>query len=215
MAYGDNRTTVETDAFPSSIDSGWQNGPDLWSNLLWVTGGFVEALSTSGCIVRVGTAHAADQYATTEVNAFKNNTSVQGVTLRGTSSTTACYLCIVEARSGETPTSAYVIHDVAEAGSSTEVSSDLSFADDLSSGDTITGEAEGTTIRLGTNEGAGDTERTSGTNSSHSSGEPGLFAGDDTDDTRSRSTAWEGGDITAAAGGATLQGSLMMMGVGI
>jgi hypothetical protein len=209
MAYGDNRTTVETDTFDSSIDSEWTNGPDLWSTQTWVTGGVVEPSSggASCMITRNDAAHANDQYAIMTISAFGTN-SEMGIQLRGGTTITRCYVAYCDSINPNR----YQMIDVAEDGGSTSLMSDSGFGGSLSSGDTVTFEAEGSTLRMGTNEGSGDTQRGSDqTDSTWSDGEPGAFCLESSTPANSRYTAWEGGDIGAAAAATKF---LTLLGVG-
>lgn len=63
------RTLIASDAFPSSIDSGWTNGPGAYDTMSWVSSGVINetAVAGRGAMVRASGTYPGDQYSKTVV----------------------------------------------------------------------------------------------------------------------------------------------------
>jgi len=200
MAYGDNRSEIASDTFDSSIDSSWDTGWADWNNMIWVSGGYVDvnAAGTKHGMRRNTGTYADDQYSIITNEEFDDNdVGAQEFAIGRAASGGADESCYFAEYSMEGD-----IYELEEVTSSFGFSSLASASHTgalLAQGDTITIECEGTTMRMGTNEGSGDTERITATDATLTSGRPGLGAvraGSAT----VRITDWSGGDISAAGG---------------
>lgn len=198
MAYGDNRQQVASDTFDSSIGASWDNGPGDFNTYVFVTGGHIAPVSDVapvGMRRNTGT-YNNDQYSTITLQAV-GGSYVVGVSVRHPTGATdeSCYAGTAVQGGG------YTIDEFDSAFGVTNLATGGSSAGFNAAGETMTCEAEGTTVRMGTNEGAGDTQRLSTTDNTLASGRPGMVAYDD----NVQITAWAGGDI-AVVGGATPHG---------
>lgn len=94
------------------------------------------------------------------------------------------------------------------------VFSDATGHHSITSGDTFAGEAEGTTIRCGSNnQGGGDNEQKASTDASHGSGSVGILCYAANDATIGRITGWAGGDMAASGPAVVVPGPLMIGGI--
>ncbi len=200
MAYGDNRSAVASDTFDSSISASWSNGEGDWDTFTWATGGYVQPTSAGSDPAMRWNADTPnnDQYSTITVQTHStSNLNNIGARVRCASGTNeSCYLGQVAstALGGDK-------YQIFELNSSFGFSllTSTGTAGGLSSGHTVTVEAEGTTIRLGTAEGGADTQRVSTTDATIAGGSWGLVGYADATASECRITAWEGGNIVPAS----------------
>jgi hypothetical protein len=201
MAYGDNRQTVASDTFDSSINgTNWENGGGDWGTFSWVTGGYIQpATANADCALRrsVGT-YNADQWAQVVAQVHSGSTNAwMGAAVRMQAGTNeSAYIGY-----SVTTDQIYTIYETDSGMGFTELANSTTNWAALSAGDTLTTEVEGTTIRLGDDRGT-DTQRLTTTDATLSSGNPGIQCYTELATSDLRITAWEGGDI-AAGGGAT------------
>jgi len=196
MAYGDNRTSVATDTFDSEISASWENGGGDWGTFDWVTGGHVQ-ISTSGAtgaIRRNSEAFADDQYSKVTVNAQTTGGSWIGAAVRMQAGTDeSAYVGYADGDN-----TLFAIYEVSSAFGFTSLADTSGTGDiPLSAGETLTLEAEGTTLRFGSDADGADGQEVSTTDATLASGDPGASIYT-TDVVSTRITAWEGGDIGAA-----------------
>ena len=216
MAYGDNRSSVATDTFDTSISASWTQGPDTYADLAWVTGGHVEPATNAAtnCMVRNAESFADDQYCKITVNTLSAaDGNLLGAACRASTTQETTYAGLVTSASGLTPSAKYTIFEADAAATFTELAATGTYGA-LAAGDTITLEAEGTTLRLGTSEGGGaDTQRLTTTDATIASGQSSVFAVALSTTSRARLTAWEGGDIGAGGGTSVRYKYLTLLGV--
>lgn len=195
MVYGD-RSEVTSDTFDASIDSDWTNGPFSWNALTWFAGGFVGPNASSDTMMfdEVNT-FDDDQYATATAETINSGgwiwASVRNV--GGASFDEACYLFTIDNGSSDD----YHLYEITNGPSFNLIETIINPT--FGTGDTITCECEGTTIRGGSNEGGGDTQRDDGTNTDPTltTGFPGI-GGIDEAANDMEITSVSMGDITAA-----------------
>ena len=215
MAYGDNRSEVASDTFDSSIGSAWSAHPDM-DNMAWASGGYVTPTNhnaDAGIIRNTGT-YADDQYSISAIGFMDDYVGGGGdelwASVRQSGSNSACYLGIVT-----TDSTKYQIVKVTSGDTWTYLDeTGTASPPEFSEGDTVTIEAEGTTLRIGTNEGSGDTQRSSTTDSAHSSGVPGCGIWNNNSAANTGITAWSGGNIGAGGASAISGTAAMVFGAG-
>jgi len=195
VAYGDNRSELASDTFDSSIDGNWAVGEGDWDNMQWLTGGHVEPIGNTSCAMRrSGETYADDQYSILTINAMTTNSDWVAATVRMASGVDeSAYVCYYDTELNE-----YSIYEFDSAFGATLLNSVANDTTALQAGDTLTAEVEGITIRLGTNEGSGDGQRLTTTDTTITSGDPGMHIFQGLNE--SSITAWSGGDIGAGAG---------------
>lgn len=210
MAYGDNRgTPVGSDTFDSTIDTGnWENGPSTYGSFSWVTGGYVEPASADDCMLRnkQGT-YGDDQWSEATIQTFSGPACYPLSSCRTPSGSTVAYAGGLENSGVDT----YLVYRIDASESFTLIDSTSWGAAPLVTGDTVTLEVEGsspTTLRVGTNEGSGDSQKlTNNTDSSgpQSGGTPGMQYYENSTSSL-QVTSWQGGTIGAAPAGANPKG---------
>ncbi len=204
MAYTDNRSEVSSDAFPSSIDSDWDNSNE-WGAFQWfaAAGGFLNPVSgnTDTLMFQNTGTYDTDQYSTSEVHTVTYGPTPHpyGAAVRNQGGTdTACYVGCYVADSNA-PDSYWCIYEADADAALTELTTAApSTETGLAAGDTVTCEAEGTTIRVGGDIAGitgGDQEGTNTTDATVSGGRPGIYV---YQPNTCRVNAWAGGDIEAA-----------------
>ena len=208
MAYGDNRSEVASDTFDSSISASWDNGYGDYETLSWVTGGHVEpsaAFGEPGMRRNTGT-YADDQYSRITINAFSSSASEIWAMARCASGATdeSCYAAVNTANGSQ-----HAINEINSSLGITTLTSSNTDPDNPGSGDILTCECEGTTIRSGDTMNGGDAQRLTTTDATLTGGRPGLLAFTAGATSATRITAWSGGDISAdlnvSVGVATLE----------
>ena len=199
MAYGD-RTQVATDDFSTDpFTSRWTNGPADWNNCTWAGTDYVEA----------STANSDNSMQRSNSETFDDD-QYSTVTLQNSMTASADDFVgpAVRSSTGAGDESAYIVYanstnnrfDIYETNASfgfTLLANDT-WPGAPSAGDTITAEAEGTTIRGGSNQGGGDTERVSTTDNTLTGGEP-MIVFYDASTVNMAVDDWEGGDMGAVA----------------
>lgn len=165
-AYGDNRTQTATDPFTSSIDAAaWDNGYDAYALMAWnaANGGVVTGTVGSTAGMRRISTIGANQYSTITAQLGTTGTTLGAACRMHLSSTSeAAYLGSVNNYSSDT----YNLEIIADGITFSDVAAPITWSTSpIAAGETITCEAEGTTIRFGTAEGGADTQRLTGTNS--------------------------------------------------
>ncbi len=201
MAWNDRSEVASDDFSTNPLTSRFDNGQGAWDALAYnATPDTVAAGSYSGngCSARRTNSETynADHYATVTMGSAVDNDDYPGPTVENQTTGTECYHGYLEG-----PTSDFVIWEIDISTNFTELAS-LTGTYSLSSGDTMTLEREGTTLRLGDNTGSGETERVSTTDNTLSGGRPGMYIYDESGaDTDTTFSAWAGGNITA--GGTT------------
>ena len=194
MPYGANHQEIVSDTFDSSIDSSWNTGHGEWNTCVWVTGGHIEAdgASLQGQIQRVvSESYSDDQYAIVTVQTFGTVSGTAALCRCQEGADESCY-------AGTTITAGTDRYEIAEKFSdfsSTPLASTSSGYQAPVAGDTLTLEAEGTTLRFGTDDSGTDVQKLSTTDNTLTSGQPGALTFDVTDAADARMTAWSGGDI--------------------
>lgn len=192
QTYGVDRHEIASDAFPSSIDGNWTVGEGFWFDFSWVSSGIIVSdFAVAAGMHRSGETYADDQYS---ILTFDSESG--GAVLD--------YGASVRRGSGGSDESGYHMAFDADAGNWAlfETTASRNFSElastthdgALSQGDTITCEVEGTSIRGGTNEGSGDTERITTTDATLTSGDPGIYSQMGFASSVKWS-AWSGGDI--------------------
>ncbi len=192
MAYGDNRQETASDTFDSSIDGNWDNtGPGTWDPLTWVSGGHIEEQNgfSDGVIIRTGETYADDQYSRVTVQT-QGSSTLHSCLMRQQAGDDTAYAAIADNAFNDE----FGIYEITD-GSAVQIGAGSGASADIpmSDGEIVTGEIEGTTIRVGSDVG-GDHEEDSQTDNTLTSGDPGVML------TRiggvnPRATAWSGGDI--------------------
>lgn len=206
MAYGDNRSAVASDTFDASISASWTAGEGAWDNIVWATGGhFTVGVAGSGfgsSLRRNTGTYANNGYSSITIQTLSGAAHNQIGAIVRKQASTAGYYGVVSSNSIYDAQRYELFELDGSNGYTLLTASGTPGA--FSAGNTVTLEAEGTTLRLGTNEGSGDTQRLTTTDATLSSGWPGIAAVADTAATQCQGTAWEGGDITAGGGGGFL-----------
>lgn len=203
MAYGDNRQQLASDAFPTEIDVNWDNsGPGNWVAVAWVSGGHVEnpTEGSDASLVRTGETYADDQYCRATVQVHGTATLLSCI-LRAQASDDTAYIAVADNLIADE----FAIYEVTNGAPAQLGGSGASGDIPMSAGEIVTGEIEGTTIRVGSSVG-GDHEEDSQTDNTLTSGDPGLLLSRGASGAV-QATAWLGGDI-AIGGGATPKGPL-------
>ncbi len=196
MAYGDNRTEVASDAFTDDpLSARFSNGEGSWTDMAYdsVTDSLeaVDQNSNSGVRRDNSESFANDQYCTVTVEEHGGASTWLAARVRSASGTDeTAYL-----GSDDTFGNEYIIYETSTSLGFTELSVQTG-ADSggMSQGETITIEAEGSALRMGTNEGSGDTERTTATDATLTSGDPGMYIYSDSQGD-AKLGAWSAGDI--------------------
>ncbi len=196
------RSEVASDTFDSSIDSSWDNGPGGFGTLSFQTGGHIKAdsVDTRSALRRNTGTYDDDQYSIITIQAHGDGDSFNtiGPIARYQAGTTQqCYAGEILA----TNTIISVgnrIQEYPSSGSPTELTSG-GVDRDLSAGDTVVLEVEGSTITMFSNEsGGGETQLLQTTDSTITGGRPGVYISYDVSaDTDCMITAWSGGDLVA------------------
>lgn len=198
MAYGDNRSEVFNDTFDSSIDGNYENGGGDWDPLVWATGGVIQASAGAfaSCAIRRTTTVNDDQYC-----------QVVSATQSGDTYTA----CIVRMAAG-TDESSYIGYSAHFESNYQIWESDSAFGFNLLastatgwgallSGEILTMEAEGSTLRLGDNNSGSDTEYLTTTDATISSGSIGCHLSVSTGaEANAEITQLIGGNISAGGG---------------
>jgi len=202
MAYGDNRSSVASDTFDSTIDGSWTNGPGDWPPCDWWTGGHVTPTNTGiySNIKRNTGTYVDDQYSQTIVHSYVVAADCETwttVRMQVTDTDEACYGGVwTTDPSGDGHQ--FRIFEVNNSYQFTDLASSGVDQDNPSQGDILTTEVEGTTIRMGDNINGADAQRVTTTDATISSGRPGLvvftFSGDEDS---CNITSWDGGNISA------------------
>lgn len=163
-----------TDDFSGAL-SGYDNGPGDYSTMA-VSGGLLQAAATGTPtgIVRNTGGYSPDQYSKITINNITGGAGVgnsASAFVRHAGGTTeACYLADVE---GDTGTYRYAIYEVDNAFGFTQLSTNGTGAS-LTGPVNVTIEAEGTALRLYSDEGGSESLRTSTTDATLISGRPGC-----------------------------------------
>jgi len=193
MAYGDFRIPLFTDTFDSEISSSWTQGHGDWDTWEWVSGGHIQpaATDTDAGMYRNDISPANNQYIVATVGTPAGGTTNwwEAYVRSATGTDESCYCCGWDNTSG---TFAYNIWEVDSAFGWTGLAEEAT-GDTLGTGNTISIEAVGTTIRMGTDEGSGDAQRLVTSDATLSSGEVGVACYGDK--TELRFTAVSGGNI--------------------
>jgi hypothetical protein len=200
MAYGDNRSEVETDAFPSSIDAGWDNPFANFVGWSWSSSGNIvpDDLSNGNCCIRSKTALNDDQYGSLTVNGTPGTDASAAVILRCAPTTNeAHYRCYNQHNSNR-----WAIYEYFDGASFGVLATDNTSYSELTDGEVIFGEVEGTAIRMGDNTSGSDTQRVATTDATLTGGEVGIgcFVGSGT----LAVSAFTSGNIASGGGGAPL-----------
>jgi hypothetical protein len=204
MAYGDNRNLVASDTFDSSIDAAWTNGRADWATWSHNGDGTISPSASDSQIQRNTGTYTDDHYS---VVTMAGVAAAGFVCASGRGATGAtdesCYIAVATDYSAGSTPDEWGIEEVSSAfGFSTLTSGAL--PNTLSTGETVTLECEGTTLRMGSNQGAGDAQRGTTTDATLTTGWPGICGGNAGHDV----TAWSGGSI-GAAGGAVIPAASM------
>ncbi len=195
MAYGDDRFSARNETFDSALPSGIANGDGDWGAMQWVSGGTIEPTtdSTESAFRHDGDqVFIPDQYATVTVGTQTGTDCGIGAKVRGQAGTDeSCYVGFVGTGPGANK---YLLYSVNSSNTYTLQAFGTTSAN-LSAGDTVTIEVEGTSIRLGTKEGVGsDTSRISFTDAGITTGDPGPVGHTGTGDV-AQITEWDAGYI--------------------
>ena len=197
-SYGDRAAASASDVFDTGISANWDNAEGPWNGSVSHTGTVVfsgGSFVTAGMLYSVGSPNFADdQWAQIDGELHKHTVGVQ---LRANVADRAGYLCM-EQSGGTTPT--WEIRVYSGAGSVLDSATSTTNGHAILAGDTLTGEVEGTTVRVGSNDsGAGDTERLNLTDATHASGIPGLAVYGANETNLTRIDNWRAGDMAAVA----------------
>lgn len=188
------RSQVASDTFDSSISSEWSAASQDGGLPTWVTGGHADV---SGGLTRrnVGT-YSDDQYSKIVIQNHgisAGNISVIGCGVR-MQSTGDFYSCsVVSVNNYGAPHCYEIIHWEGTGG---VILATAGTAHDLNAGDIVVLEVEGDTLTMFTDEGSGEVERVSITDSNVTSGRPGVSGYAESGDP-ALITSWEGGDLTS------------------
>ena len=205
MVYGD-RNSIATDDFSDDpFTARWTNSPGIYGDMEWAGTDYVRSAdnNTSGMVRDNGETFDDDQYSTVTIQGHNDfGSEYVGGSVRGNTTDSACYIGTCDTDG----TDEYRVYELDSSLNFTSLDTDAWAGAALANGETITCEAEGTTIRMGTAEGGADTERSSGTDATITGGEPGIHAEDSfTDDIQI--DGWEGGDVTIVSSDGILGGS--------
>ena len=198
-SYGGREAATASDTFDGAISGNWTNPTGPW-NTASSTG---MRHTTNGTIDnelnwRVNTmcwdadTFADDQWSQLDGDYQNSSSADVCVCVRSSLSTRAGYIGICAA-------SDFEIREYSSGGTRTDITTGSTGHHTCQSGDTLTMEAEGTTIRLGSEDsGGGDTERISGTDATHTAGYAGVggYGANSTENVKI--TGWSGGDMTAS-----------------
>lgn len=212
------RTPVASDTFDSAISGSWANGDGDWATCSWAAGGFVQpTAANTDCSIRwTADTPGNDQYCSFVIGSFGSSNAILGAMCRAAAGTDeSTYIGSVNIAVDNK----YSIYEV-NASFGFSLLSGAGTAGDVADGSTVTLEAEGTALRLYTDEGGGDTLRVSTTDATLASGSWAMYLYDQTVVAECRITSWVGGNITAAGGdpeggligGKLLRGGLLMRG---
>lgn len=205
--YGDNRNQVAADTFDSAISADWDNGYADFGTLAWNTGGGSGTVTPSAGFVtsgmrRLNATFTADHYATITANLGTTGTTLSATVRNHPDSTTdeSCYAGGWNNYSSDT----YAIEEVSAAFGFSTVASAAWAGAPVANGETLTSEAEGTTLRCGTAEGGADTQRVTGTDATLGGATYSvtgllIYCDNTPPADNGRITAWAGGSIGAAA----------------
>lgn len=197
MAYGEARTIIATDTFDAAISADWENGGGDWGTYSWVAGGHVAptADSIDSAISYRAVAPASDHYSKVTADALTGAAGVNayfGAVVRmAEGADESCYSGYIIDGDGFGQWEIYAISSVF-GFTSIAVQADADCT--LVAGEHITLEAEGTTLRLGSNNGGADVQKLTATDNTLASGSWGIAGFTETGGT-TRVTAWEGGNI--------------------
>lgn len=187
---GDIQFTAWSGGDIGGISSDWAIGEGDWGDVQWIAGGHIVPVSSfeDAAMRRNSESFADDQYSIVTIQTLTTGSDWIAANVRMQSGTDeSAYVGYYENENDE-----YNITEFTAAFGQSTVASTANSGAALSPGDTITLECEGITLRMGTNEGAGDTERLNTSDATITSGDPGLdFYEQDTTEI----TAWSGGDI--------------------
>lgn len=202
FSYGQNRSVVATDTFDTTIGASWTNGPGNFVTWAADGAGIVEPSSTeSFCgLAYTGSSFANDQYSKITLASSTAFTYV-GPYVRNTAASSACYIGQI----GEGEDDRYITELSSVLGETTLATDTSGTGFPSAANDTVTFEAEGTTLRLGDDLDGSDGQTLETTDATLTSGAAGFYcylstAGSGVCEV----TAWEGGDIAAAGGGVVI-----------
>ena len=194
MAYGEARVQVTSDTFDSSIDSNWTNGPGDYETLSWASGGYIQPSATFGepAIKRNTGTYDNSQYCTVTAQTMTASVSeIWAMCRMQSSDTDESAYSATNTESGNQ----FKIYVVNSSLGITTLAETNTGAALLGTGDTMTCECEGATIRMGDDIGGGDSQRLITSDNTIASGRPGILLFSASGTASTRVTAWEGGNI--------------------
>lgn len=196
------RSPVATDDFATEIGAAWDIGPGDWANLVRVGAGVLQPtdVAQDGMIVRNTGTYSADQYSKiTNINLSAANANFAIAAVRCAGGTDeACYIGHVGTDTGY---HRYAIFRVDNSYGFTLLWGSGANGGAVAANSTLILEVEGDEIRLITDEGSGEVLRGSVTDSTLTSGRPGMGAFTASLGANAQVGPWEGGDITSGGGG--------------
>lgn len=176
MAYGDNRQLIATDTFDTELNlTNWSAYPAFtaftWQDL---GDGEIDGDSTNNCIRWDGNSFSGydDQWASVKIGTVVGTNTAHGVALRLQAGDNEAHYRVYNAMNSNY----WAIWEYFDGGSYSLLSSNGGGHTDLVSGDTVFGEVEGTTIRVGddsVSQGT-DVQRDTTTDATLTSGQPGI-----------------------------------------
>ena len=194
MPYGANHQEIYSDTFDSSIAASWDNGNGDYDVAVWATGGYIQANVTSvqANIARYDTeSYNGSQYTILTIQAMGTASGMGAICRQQQGTDESGYAgAILYLGSGS-----FEINEKFSDFSSSAVAEGSTGYETPVSGDTITLEAEGTSLRMGYDGSGTDVEVLSGTDNTLANGQPASVMFDIADVTATRVTAFEAGNI--------------------
>jgi len=191
VAYGDRTNPVTDDFSTDPFAARWANGPNSLSPLTWASNDYVVGTSVGDDGARRDNEGAwpNDQYCRLTLQNTTNSGWV-GACVRMQTAVDAneCYVYFAIENGNFTRG----IWEISTSFGFTELATSTSFSSPTA-GEFFVCEAEGTTIRGGSNESGSDTQELSTTDATVGSGRPGIHVFT----TSQQIDAWEGGEISA------------------
>lgn len=194
-SYGDRDAFSAEELFSAGIGGNFSNGSGPWPNTCTHSGGEIFSGTSFGKGSMVWTAgtFGADQWAQIDGALHRH---IVGVSLRANTTDRAGYIAYSDDGNDGVGTRQWILRTVSSGGTETTIATATAGYHEILTGDTFTGEVEGTTLRAGSNDsGGGDTERIAQSNGDHATGRPGVITyGADASD-QTKIAGWRAGDM--------------------
>lgn len=172
----------------------WENGGGVWGDLQYASGGHIEptTATTLSSARRTAESYSGNQYSKVTIQTFSGAASIGAICRLQAGADERCYLG--EAAGSEDNYGIYEIEadvNANQLAATTDPGGEIP----LTTGETVTLEVEGSTLRLGCNSSGSDAQKVTTTDVTLTAGEPGVYLYHDTAIANSQITAWEAGNI--------------------